>query len=321
MSNFDWSNPIVKQVCERYITLNRKATLDDATASHKVRDTALYYAETYEGTFSFMLSMKRNVAQFNKLPLERVPGVINCMMHEYKQLRAEDKADSLAYAKDYGDSSAIQQHYVEFKYPTETLPNLPAEIAAHKAQETASATQASKSISIKEVAIKAVCSRCGVLGDVTYDTSLTALCVDTASCMARYSAPVTPQCKNGTYTVVLDETGTYRTIKLSDVPANYNKPEGTQIASYLSGSDNETAYTGFAFVSGTKFVMWKSLTEKSSAPLRKALNVLLSSDKETQIDMGHAYAIESGNCFFCGRKLTVPASVARGLGPICAEKY
>jgi hypothetical protein len=47
----DWDNAVVKQVCERYIVLNRKCLPSDAEQSHKVRDTALYYAETYQGTF------------------------------------------------------------------------------------------------------------------------------------------------------------------------------------------------------------------------------------------------------------------------------
>lgn len=319
MSSFDWDNPTVKQVCERYVALNRKCLPSDAEQSHKVRDTAAYYAETYEGSFQFMRDMCRHITQFNKLPLARVPGVINCMMHEYKQRRAEDKADSLAYAKDYGDSSAVQQHYAEFKYPqTEELPNLPAEISANKA--AVQPAQAFKP-SIRELPIRGICSLCGASSAVSYDTSLTASCIDKTACEARRNTPVVPQCKNGTYTIVLDETGDYRTIKLSDVPESYGKPQGTQIASFLSGSDNETNYTGFAFVTGTQFIIWKSLLAKSAIPLRKALTILLSAERETQIDMGHAYAIESNKCFICGRTLTVPTSLHRGMGPICAEKY
>jgi Family of unknown function (DUF6011) len=133
------------------------------------------------------------------------------------------------------------------------------------------------------------------------------------------NAPVAPACKNGTYTIVLDESGKYRTLRLVDCPEKFNKPVGTQIAQYLSGADNESNYTGFAFVSGTKYGIWGK--HKANAELARALGVLVNADKEAQIDMGHAYALESGNCFICGRKLTVPASINRGMGPICAEKY
>ena len=115
--------------------------------------------------------------------------------------------------------------------------------------------------------------------------------------------PVTQVCPNGTFTVVLNEQGDYRTIKLVDAPETMSKPAGTQIASYLSGPDNESSYTGFAFVSGSRIGTWSKF--KADSTLTKALRFLLSSDRERQIDMGEAYAIESGNCFRCGRKLTV----------------
>jgi hypothetical protein len=134
----------------------------------------------------------------------------------------------------------------------------------------------------------------------------------------RASEAVTPTCANGTYTIVLDEAGDYRTIRLTDAPETMNKRQGTQIAAYLSGSDNEGDYTGFAFVSAGKIGMWKKF--HSDTKLSKALVTLLQADKERQADLGQAYALESGNCWRCGRKLTVPASINRGLGPICAEK-
>jgi hypothetical protein len=116
----------------------------------------------------------------------------------------------------------------------ETLPDLPAEIAAHKAlealtgiaidpntdsgkyliaraielqleatQEAHSATQAAPTVSIKEVPIKATCGLCGASSAVSYDASLQPSCIDQAACMARRNTPVTPACKSGTYTVVL----------------------------------------------------------------------------------------------------------------------
>ncbi len=131
--------------------------------------------------------------------------------------------------------------------------------------------------------------------------------------------PVTPVVLNGTYTIVLDETGDYRTLRLVDAPEHFNKPVGTQIAQYLNGSDNERDFTGFAFVAGDKVSVWSKF--RADSKLSKALQVLLAADRASQIDLGEAYALSSGNCFRCGIKLTVPASLARGLGPICAEKF
>lgn len=129
--------------------------------------------------------------------------------------------------------------------------------------------------------------------------------------------PITPIAANGTYTVVLNERGDYRTIKLESTSDQMGKPSGAQIAKYLSGADNESSYTGFAFVSGARVGIWAKF--KADSTLAKALQILLSADPGARIDMGEAYAIESGNCWRCGRKLTVPASLKRGLGPICAE--
>jgi hypothetical protein len=33
------------------------------------------------------------------------------------------------------------------------------------------------------------------------------------------------------------------------------------------------------------------------------------------------YGRATGNCSCCGRELTDPASIAAGIGPVCAEKY
>jgi hypothetical protein len=319
MASFDWNNAVVKQVCERYIVLNRKCLPSDAEQSHKVRDTALYYAETYQGSFNFMCDMQRRVKQFNKLPLTCVPGVINCMMHEYKQ-----------------------------RQRVETLPDLPAEIAAHKdaereaslnrlatsdnalaqalvatvrLQEARSAPQAAPTVSIKEVPIKAICGLCGASSAVSYDASLQPSCIDKAACMARRNTPVTPACKSGTYTVVLDETGNYRTLKLSDVPTEKcvnGTPVGAQYVGYLKGANNETDYQPMGYICGTELRIKTNYRKDSN--IVKALTVLLSADKETQHDMGHAYAIESNRCWRCNRTLTVPNSIHRGLGPECAKK-
>lgn len=137
------------------------------------------------------------------------------------------------------------------------------------------------------------------------------------------SGPVTPVIVDGIYTVVLDEAGTYRTLRFKtcdlDQCAKYRVPMGTQIVSYLSGADNDSAYTGFGYVFGNTFKAWKSFTK--AAELHAAVNFMLVADKDTRIDYGHAYALQSGRCFICNRRLTVPASINRGMGPDCASKY
>lgn len=134
--------------------------------------------------------------------------------------------------------------------------------------------------------------------------------------------PVTPVVKDGTYTIVLDEQGTYRTLQVVTIEdaatlRRYNNPQGTQIVKYLSGPDNEANYTLFATLKGEKAEIIRGKGDSLST---QALSVLINAGSEQRIDYGAAYAMQSGRCWRCGRKLTVPASLHRGMGPICAEK-
>lgn len=96
-------------------------------------------------------------------------------------------------------------------------------------------------------------------------------------------------------------------------PCTFTK-DHEQVACYLSGPDNESSYTQFAFVDGRKRGVWNRY--KSSARIVEALDVLLNGDAD---DAGRRYAMQSGNCYICNRTLTTPESIERGIGPICAE--
>jgi hypothetical protein len=118
---------------------------------------------------------------------------------------------------------------------------------------------------------------------------------------------------NGTYTIEWSD-GSYRTLKLAD--GFGDMPKEWQVAKFLNGPDNERSYTGFAFVKGRKFQVWKKFTGEQ--PVVDALKVLL--DCIDPRDLGKAYARMSGNCYVCGRTLTTPESIEAGIGPICAGK-
>lgn len=265
MSSFDWSNPTVVRLIERYTQLNRKATPQDAEASRTVRQVAEYYASNYEGSFEFMVKMRNAYDRWQSLTPAQASGTINCLMADHRYRLAQAARDAVKAAQ---------------APATEPLPLPLSEPTTYAAFKAATTPETQPVVSSNN--------------------------------------PIEPVCPNGTFTVVLNERGEYRTIKLTDAPDTMGKPIGTQIASYLSGSDNEHDYTGFAFVSGSKIGTWSKF--KADSTLTRALTVLLSADREKQIDMGEAYAIESGRCFRCGRTLTVETSVKRGMGPICAGK-
>jgi hypothetical protein len=128
--------------------------------------------------------------------------------------------------------------------------------------------------------------------------------------------------KPGTYTLVRSD-GTYRTLQFTTPKWADNK----LTVAYLSGNDNECSYTGFAFVNtdanGKLHVqMWSRY--KGNLELRSDLDEFLTLRSHDEahklfLDKAESYALESGSCMRCGRTLTVPASLHRGLGPECAK--
>lgn len=125
-----------------------------------------------------------------------------------------------------------------------------------------------------------------------------------------------PRVPDGTYTVVKSD-GSYATIKLEVVSSG--KLEGKRIVSYLSGPDNETDFTGFAFASGFNISVWRRFRGENTAQWVEAALTVLGHPARTE-EFREAYAMRSGRCARCNRTLTVPASVNRGLGPECAKK-
>ena len=119
---------------------------------------------------------------------------------------------------------------------------------------------------------------------------------------------------NGTYTVVFNDER--RTLRLRSADWAKDLPPGSQVAEFLSGADNESDYTGFAFIVKGKPRVWKRF--RSDQLIVTALHALLDQDEEGVKEAGYRYALESSRCYRCNRTLTVPASIHRGLGPVCA---
>lgn len=120
----------------------------------------------------------------------------------------------------------------------------------------------------------------------------------------------------GTFTVERAD-GRYETIRIEQV--TQGALAGKFIASYMSGPDNDRDFQGFAFVDPrSKAVhVWKRCKDINPRWI-SAIRVVLGT--EDHAAMREAYAMRSGRCSRCGRTLTVPASLHRGLGPECATK-
>lgn len=130
---------------------------------------------------------------------------------------------------------------------------------------------------------------------------------------------------NATLTFVSGKTGVRYTFKvrLAD-----NKGEGTKsplyFVSLLSGPDNNADFTYTGVIRMTshglpQFQLTRaSKLAESSVPVkafRYVLNALASASMPENVEIWH-----EGRCGRCGRKLTVPTSIASGFGPECINK-
>lgn len=116
----------------------------------------------------------------------------------------------------------------------------------------------------------------------------------------------------GTFTVVSDSGG-HRTLRLKPTDDwATSVPKGSVFVQELAYSNK---FEGFCFILPDGSIRrFRKATDSAMA----ALMALLTGDYEA---MGLAYAMASGRCWKCGRELTVPASIHRGMGPDCAGQY
>lgn len=130
---------------------------------------------------------------------------------------------------------------------------------------------------------------------------------------------------DGTYTIVDGDSYVTVKIRLSKDELNENGEKnfflGKQIVSYLSGPDNVNNFTAFGHIDENGGIrIWKRFRDETAEKYQKALVVLQTQGLEAQRDAGEAYALRSKRCWRCNLTLSVPASLHRGLGDICAKK-
>lgn len=133
---------------------------------------------------------------------------------------------------------------------------------------------------------------------------------------------------DGTYTYVTG-AGDYRVIRF-ETPKE--SKTGATFVSYQYGPDNtgDFAKCGRIDKDGM-LVIWQkgylkgdrkvALDGTQRADLVEAIVFICSLDKDGQLKSGEAYALMSGQCFICGRPLTVPSSISAGIGPVCSKRW
>lgn len=122
----------------------------------------------------------------------------------------------------------------------------------------------------------------------------------------------------GIYTVTDGHNG-WVTLKVSKA----KWADGQLVVGYLNGTDNEWNYKNFAFITRQGLKVWRSAnpSEKVLAASQFLFTGNLDEARREFLNVAETLALASGKCSACGRTLTVPASLHRGLGPECAKSY
>jgi hypothetical protein len=125
---------------------------------------------------------------------------------------------------------------------------------------------------------------------------------------------VTPVIPNGVYTVLLNDDGDYRTLRVCDAPDEFGLPHGAQMIKYLRGADNTSDFEPFASVTADRWAVWKRF--KKDGALAFALTRLFADP----MGAAQSYVLRSKKCFVCNQPLSTPESLRLGIGPVCLKK-
>ena len=129
-----------------------------------------------------------------------------------------------------------------------------------------------------------------------------------------------------TVTLVSVKTGrrfTYRVTRARNRETGELSPDGTCFVGVLTGQDNESAYSYLGRIAGNGVFWHGRKTPKpgdigrdapSAVAFSWAWQKLVSDILPDTLHVWH-----EGRCGRCGRKLTVPESIASGFGPECAH--
>lgn len=120
---------------------------------------------------------------------------------------------------------------------------------------------------------------------------------------------------HATITLVSKRTGDRRTFKISEAKDNPN----LFFVALLAGPDNENDYQYLGTIRDLEYRRGKKSRMGPDSPAHVAFDWFFRNLRQNNAGMFNQLEVwHEGRCGRCGRKLTVPASVARGFGPECA---
>lgn len=119
------------------------------------------------------------------------------------------------------------------------------------------------------------------------------------------------------FTLVSSKTGQRFTFRVraprQDSRVDYDAD--VRFVDVLVGPDNSSDYRYLGAIRGGVFVVGRKSAVGADAPSAKAFAWFWSHVDDPRVEVWHA-----GRCGRCGRQLTVPESVALGLGPECSGR-
>ena len=128
---------------------------------------------------------------------------------------------------------------------------------------------------------------------------------------------------NATLTVRSVGTGNRFTFRIRTPKVQRNPNAPVWFVSLLGGSDNESdyRYVGMIHADGSYRHGGEKAKVKADAPSAVAFNWFWKVVQANRNDvLTKAEVWHEGRCGRCGRKLTVPESIAFGFGPECAKR-
>jgi hypothetical protein len=131
--------------------------------------------------------------------------------------------------------------------------------------------------------------------------------------------PAPPKIFNGFYTIKSRVTGEHRTFRILTQPKDADFAPGRRVLGLLTGPDNDSDYTGFAFVDDEGIHVWASKKSEGLWETYAQMIWDLSLDGALSRWAKNYEFMTDGRCLICNRHLTNPESVKTGIGPVCAE--
>lgn len=116
------------------------------------------------------------------------------------------------------------------------------------------------------------------------------------------------------FTLVSKVTGTRFTFRIR-CPKDANG-SGIRFVDVLTGPENTSDFSWLGMITAQRgFVHGRKSRISPEAPSAKAFAWFWRNVGSESVEMWH-----TGRCGRCGRELTVPESVATGIGPVCASR-